>query len=284
MRQGFIPILTIFIILAALPALSQEATEVLTATASPSMLVEVTPELTAELSSTAIPTLTPSPSPTAIPLEVTAEVTAEATEALAESTAEVTEYPVESTAEATETSSAAPESTNAFEVTAEVTEAAESTATASPALDIDLMVLRGEVQFQNRPEHSRILIRVLTLDGQLVSEAESNERGVFSLPAPAEMPFILLIEAPLHRAIRLELLPSDAMPSVILAGGDLDNDGCINDSDMQALLLHYGFADTPTTDINADGRTDLADLAILTGNFSRDCGVLAESTESPALE
>jgi hypothetical protein len=124
------------------------------------------------------------------------------------------------------------------------------------------------------------MVSVWDLDGALLSVTETNARGVFSLPAPADRDFVLLIEAPLHRSLRLELSPNAPLPPLVLAGGDLNADDCVNRADMDILLANYEQADSATSDINSDGLTDLSDLAILTGNYEASCGLLPESTEA----
>jgi len=56
--------------------------------------------------------------------------------------------------------------------------------------------------------------------------------------------------------------------------GDLDGDRSVGPSDLMELLLSFGSTggdgDTPG-DVNADGRTDLADLAILLSNYGMEC-------------
>lgn len=56
--------------------------------------------------------------------------------------------------------------------------------------------------------------------------------------------------------------------------GDTNGDGCINDSDLQAVLLAFGTPGTGLTrheDINKNGVVDDADLAIVLLNFGGGC-------------
>ena len=260
--------IALVIILIVLPVISQETISQLDMT------------LTASMSATA--TVTPSSTPEITP-EVTMEVSPSPTATITiEASAEITEIPAEVTAPAESTESA--EITEAVEVTEEVLSPTEAPATeilATATLGtIPMEVLNGSVQYQSRTEHSGIVIQIFTQDNRLLSAAETNSKGIFSVAVPAEENYIVLVQAPLHRSIRLIAEAGIGLPPLVMAGGDLNGDGCINYADMDTLLASYDRANTPETDINADGKSDLSDLAILTGNFDADCGIVAESTEA----
>jgi len=52
--------------------------------------------------------------------------------------------------------------------------------------------------------------------------------------------------------------------------GDVDGDGCVDDSDLLAVLFVFGSSD-PGADINQDGIVDDADLLIVLFNFGSGC-------------
>jgi hypothetical protein len=261
--------LALVIILIVLPVISQETNfQVdMTLTASVSPTASMTPSPTTTIAEIT-PELSLSPSPT-IPSEVTVEVT---------------DAPV---AENTATESAElhlPETTDAVEVTQEIvipseTATSEILATATIGA-IPMEILLGSVEYQNRKDHSGIRIQIFTEGDVFLSEAESNAEGIFSLAVPAEESFIVLIEAPLHRAIRLLAEPNIGLPPLVLAGGDLDGNGCINFADMNQLISHYESANSPETDINADGQSNSSDLAILTGNLESACELIGETPQA----
>jgi hypothetical protein len=77
--------------------------------------------------------------------------------------------------------------------------------------------LLGSVQYQSHTEHSGISVKVLTRGNVLLSFVETNGQGTFSIAVPAEEAFILLLEAPLHRRIRLQLEPNISLPTLMMA-------------------------------------------------------------------
>lgn len=304
-RFNLIIFTILLMILIVVPVISQDQIAQVTLSPSPTLSPSFTPSMTPSETPSITPssteimlefTATPSPSPSETQAEVTAELSPEVTEistdftetAAPETSSEVTAEATEAIAEteevvATETveRTEAVEVTEAVEETEAVTEAVTesmATVTATPGAYV-LKVLRGQVRYQNRAEQTGISVAVLTLDGVLLSLTETNARGVFSIAAPAEVSFVLLIEAPLHRSLRLNMNPDEELPRLVLAGGDLNGDSCINHADMDLLLGNYERENSPISDINANGITDLSDLAILTGNFDGSCGVVAESTQ-----
>src|SRR5690606_7756906 len=91
----------------------------------------------------------------------------------------------------------------------------------------------------------------------------------------------LVVNAPLHRSVTIPMYPGDAVPDVILAGGDLNRDGCIGPVDLMALVGLLDVADSAATDVTGDGLTDVSDLAIVTGNYQPDCELAATETPEP---
>ena len=51
--------------------------------------------------------------------------------------------------------------------------------------------------------------------------------------------------------------------------GDLDGDGCVNLSDLAALLAAYGCTTGCAADLDGDGDVDLSDLAVLLANYGQ---------------
>jgi hypothetical protein len=282
-------VIILLVIIIVLPVISQEVTPEVDVSSSPTLSPTPTASLTPSIEhsvNAGMQERSPTPSPTIA--EITAEITPELT-ASSEETAESTE--VEATTAAAEMTEAAEatevvaategvEATEVVELTAEVSEtSAALIGTATPG-GYTLRVLNGEVHYQNRTEQTGITVSVFDTHDVLLSVAETNTRGVFSIAVPADADFILLIEAPLHQSIRLEMLPGEALPSLTLFGGDLNNDDCINQDDLDLLLADYETIDSPESDINADGNTNLSDLAILTGNYQAECSNSAESAET----
>jgi hypothetical protein len=54
--------------------------------------------------------------------------------------------------------------------------------------------------------------------------------------------------------------------------GDLDGDGCVDLSDLAALLADYGCTVDCVADLDGDGNVALSDLAILLSNYGIGCG------------
>lgn len=311
MRRG---LLVLLFVICAWPVFSQDQTpvqtalpgitETITPTASltPTFTATFTPTVTFTATATLTPTaegtasVTPQPTTesTVDPTpELTPELTPEVTSALTEVPTE--EVTLEQTAEMTP------------EVTAEITEivvpsltptppmeqpeatAALPSPTPTPLLSVTptvtpggaaLRFVQGVVTYQNRETQIGIRVQITAEDGSLVSVGDSNAAGVYSLPAPADAPYRIIAEAPLHLRV-VQLVPEGQVPAaMVLRGGDLNADGCIAQEDIDVILLAFDGRIAPSAaDITGDGITDLADLAILTGNFDAACEPAPETTE-----
>jgi hypothetical protein len=144
---------------------------------------------------------------------------------------------------------------------------------------VPILSFNGRALYQNRlPDHSGIDVTVLDLDGVMVTSTQTDETGSFSLNVPAVPYFWLIFSAPLHQRQAYLMQPDMSMSDVMLLGGDLDADGCINSTDLSQLITYLDTSDDTGTDISGDGMTDVVDLAILTGNFDPTC---VSDTENP---
>lgn len=139
-----------------------------------------------------------------------------------------------------------------------------------------LQSVNGMVRYQNRPLDNRI--QIYTLDFHqtiLFSVAYADSQGRFTIHVPVNQQYWLLADAPLHRRAYVLLMPGDALPPIILPGGDVNGDRCISQADVDLLVAQFEQPGSTHTDINGDGITNAADLAILTGNFDPMCVVPA---------
>lgn len=147
-----------------------------------------------------------------------------------------------------------------------------------------LQFVSGVAGYQNRqPDHSGIEVQVLDEHLSLIGAARTDSRGVYAAATPAEAFYWLVIDAPLHRQQVIPMQPGERIPDVILAGGDFNNDGCIGPSDLAALMAGLHTPDSSATDITGDGITDVADLAIVTGNYQPGCERAAIETTVPEM-
>src|SRR5205085_2584321 len=77
--------------------------------------------------------------------------------------------------------------------------------------------------------------------------------------------------------------PKVAAPKMILKGGDLDQNGCVDTSDLSLMTASFGTA-AVTVDITGDGTVDARDLAILAGNLDTTCvSVLTPTAQASDL-
>jgi hypothetical protein len=311
MQRLFFIFVGVFLVLPVLAQVDSTATpdsSLLTPTEPTTLTPTWTATFTPEFTATPLPSATPEVIEIIAPtLEVTAEVTAEVTE-LVEVTAEVSpeidvilpvaspsleitvevmqpEVTLEVTAEIT------PEITEVVEATPEVTAevivpTVNSLATATPG-GMALRFVQGIVTYQNRASSAGIEVMIWSEDDVLLSLATTNDSGIYSVPIPADQPYWMSADGELHQATRMHVEIDQLMPPLTLAGGDLDDDGCIGQADLDMLIRNYDLAQTPATDINADGMTNLSDLAILTGNY-QDCAIVpapvAEITPEVVVE
>lgn len=268
---------------ASTPTLTASPTLALTMTptASATNLAELTPFL--ELTEEILPTQTSTP-----PLEITEEAP------VAEQTSELDPSPA--LPETTQTEPAeemlTPTPTAAPSLTLTLTPS--PTFTLTPVLDfrqmptatpgIPMLFFTGTAFYQNRlPDHSGIRVYVLAGDGVLLSIAQTEARGFYSIAVPANSFYRLIIEAPLHKAFETGIWPGETPPPVTLPGGDLNSDGCIGQTDL-ALITHYlNDPETLFADINGDSLVDIIDVAILTGNYQPACEALLLLTPVPTI-
>lgn len=195
---------------------------------------------TPSLTTTSTPTETPTPTATPLPSE-------------------------EPSASPTLTLTPTPDSTLP-EVT--TTDAPTVTPTSTPT-----QPLVGFARYQNRaPDQGGITVTVLSSERVVLATTTTDSYGLFEIVVPGGVFYWLVIDAPLHQLVVLSMEPDSMLPeTVTLAGGDLDDDGCINTTDLALLTASFGAERSEHTDINADDRTDLTDLAILSGNYDPEC-------------
>lgn len=164
----------------------------------------------------------------------------------------------------------------------EVTPEVQPTATLGGAA---LRFVTGRAAYQNRlPDQSGIHVQVLDAALNLIGTATTDAQGVFAVAAPSADFYWLVVTAPLHRSVTLPMYPGDALPDMILAGGDFNQDGCVGPSDLAVLVGALDVAGSPATDITGDGLTDVSDLAIVTGNYQPDCEPVVTETPEAAIE
>jgi hypothetical protein len=243
--------------------------------------VEPTPELTVEPAPEMTETVQPLPEVTAS-VEPTPELTVEPAPEITETVEPLPEVTASVEPAPELTVEPVPETTETVEPLPEVTQAVEPLPT--PTLDIPLVLHEGVSHYQNRlPNDAAIQITVMTGNETIVDTTTTNDAGIFSVLAPSEEFFWLVVSAPLHTQYAIGVWPGEPLPEVTLMGGDLDNDGCIGTLDVALLTAQFNQVETLGADINADGLIDVADLAILAGNFDLDCGLtpLDEIPEEP---
>lgn len=208
---------------------------------------------TTPAASTDLPSVPSSPATTATPTETP----------VATATPSVTEEPYETP---NLTITPTPEETRHPEMPGTATLTAEPTST--PA-----QLLAGFARYQNRaPDQAGITVVVLSAGQTVLASTATDAQGLYEIAAPAGEFYWLLIDAPLHQLAALSMWSDSPLPETItLAGGDLDDDTCINNTDLALLTAHFGAEHSESTDINGDDRTDLEDLAILSGNYDPEC-------------
>lgn len=146
------------------------------------------------------------------------------------------------------------------------------TATPTPSPTPILVPVEGLAVYQNhQPDNLGIQIQILDADGTVLYTAQTQADGTYLVEVPAEIPFRLAADAPKHRPFEILLEPEQPLPDIMLAGGDLNDDGCINVQDIELISSILESSTDTLADINGDGLTGAADLAILTGNFDAAC-------------
>lgn len=274
---------------------------------NPELTEAITPTEAQAASSTVTipPTVTPSetvtlfPTEMALPLSTVSATSAEIPEITVELTTTSTETPPETTLSVTETGTPTPEtamnnletppisptpseiSTETPTLESSATPITVDTSTGTPTLMIPMAAFQGNATYQNRqPDNAGIRVRIYDGSNMLLDTAATDAAGLYHVDAPTQEFFWLVVDAPLHQAYRIGVWPGETLPLIELKGGDLDGDGCVGLADLALLTENFSLPNTPATDISNDGLTDAADFAILSGNFRLDCGA---QTETPAL-
>lgn len=265
-------------------------TPTLTATASPSATSSLVPTYTATLEPTltASDTVTPIsvfptefPSPTLSPtlevplIEVTPEKTDEQPTAIFTATP-TTQLPTE-TVEAT-----------AIDTTLTSTPTISPTVTPTPSptetIAISMVVISGSVFYQNHgDDNGGINISVLDENGNLIGAAQTDVNGEYALSIPGQASYQVVIEAFLHRRVQFRLLAGESLSDMVLAGGDLDADGCIGQHDLDLFMSLFTSQDVNLGDITSDGVIDASDFAIVAGNYQNECPSIEPTPTSSPL-
>jgi hypothetical protein len=266
------------------------APPMLTATISPTATFSPVPTYTATFEPTitpsdtatqfsALPTESPSPtlSPTLepSPIEVTPEITVEPPTPLF-TVMPTTQLPTE-TVEVTVV-----DATFSFTPTASpiITLAPSPTET----IEILMDVISGRVIYQNHgTDNSGIDISVLDGDGNLIATTKSDANGEYALKVPGQASYQVVIEAFLHRRIQFTLLAGESLPDRVLAGGDLDADGCIGQRDLDLFMSLFTSQNVNLGDITGNGVIDASDFAIVAGNFQNECPLIEPTPISSPL-
>jgi hypothetical protein len=139
-------------------------------------------------------------------------------------------------------------------------------------VEISMIVIAGRAFYQNHnSDDSGIQISVLDTDGNLIGVTQTDANGQYSLHIPGSSSYQLVIEAFLHQPILLMLSGSEIPSDRVLAGGDLDADGCIGQLDLDLFMSLFNSASIRQGDITGDGVIDASDFAILAGNYQNNC-------------
>lgn len=282
------------------PALVETPVEIIptaTFTATPS------PALSFTSAPTVVPTETLAATETNTPLPTLVEATENATQApTAESTAVVippTEAVTASPEASIEPMEATPETTPLLEVTVEPTEITpevtppltaemssttpegtpELTQTATPTGELITQLVVGTVRYQSRlVGNAGIQIIILDINHFPLAIAYTNTDGQYQIPVPVNTAYWLVAEAPMHVHFEVGLSQLEPLPDLVLRGGDLDNNGCVGEVDIQLLTDHFEEVGSTVADINGDAITDASDLAILAGNYDPLCDIAPVET------
>lgn len=263
-------------------------TPMLTATAFPTATFSPIPTYTATLEPTltasdtvtpisTLPTESPSPilSPSLEPppIEATPEITDESPTAFF-TVIPTTQLPTE-TVEVT-----------VIDPTLTFTPTVSPTITLAPSptesTEILTVVISGRVFYQNHGnDNGGIHISVLGADRDLIGVVQTDVNGKYALNIPGQASYQVVIEAFLHRRIEFTLLAGEALPDMVLAGGDLDADGCIGQHDLDLFMSLFTSQDVNLGDITGDDVIDASDFAIVAGNFQNECPLI-EPTPIPS--
>lgn len=137
----------------------------------------------------------------------------------------------------------------------------QATAPFPVVFDVDLSLYGGRVRgyFQNQLNHGRVVVSVTalvdTVEGGVVGAQPSffTKEGL-SLEPGAKAPKLTIVLGPA------------SIP------GDVNQDGCVNISDLGVVLTNFGLSSGATLaqgDVTGDGRVDISDLGVVLANFGQ---------------
>lgn len=157
----------------------------------------------------------------------------------------------------------------------------ETTITPTATLGgIAMTFTQGQIFIQGRDEQVGIEVQILDESLTLLSVAKPEVGGRYNIAIPTNDFFWLVADAPLAESITLPLQPGDGLPNLTLAGGDIDDDGCIGSLDL--ALLQQSSQTDHLFDLTGDQFINISDYAVLTSNYDETC--LPLPTPTPTMQ
>ncbi len=137
-------------------------------------------------------------------------------------------------------------------------------------------VLSGSVTYQGRSEHVGIQ---LDLTGVADRSLTVDSSGQFTVSELRESAYEVKADGALHlpacASVDVARRQNVALASIVLAGGDTNDDDEIKINDATLIGSNFGLSSTstpamdPRADINTDGIVNVQDLSMLGGNFGK---------------
>lgn len=134
--------------------------------------------------------------------------------------------------------------------------------------------IQGSVLLQGQSVHRDITITA-RLVGELGDRTVTDSAGLFSLLISQGEGFYTLtashpgyLSAQSSSPIQVTWGRSITVTSVVLPGGDVNNDESIDVRDLAFIAWHFDQYDA-AADINGDGEVDISDLTITAGNYGQ---------------
>jgi hypothetical protein len=134
--------------------------------------------------------------------------------------------------------------------------------------------INGLAAYQNRPDESNIVVKLLGINDTLVTEFVTTADGTFSFGDIAVGDYTVQISAPQHIPVvqpvtivnENEMVQLEAQ----LRAGDVDDNGVVDLVDVTLVGANFGIDAIPeiaNVDLNGDGVIDVRDLSLAGGNF-----------------
>lgn len=153
-----------------------------------------------------------------------------------------------------------------------------------PPVIVETGSINGLVAYQNRPDNSGIIVKLLGIGDSTLSEVTTAADGSYSFPDLPTGQYRVQLMAPQHidaiKDITIESADAIVQLEDLLRAGDVDDSGLIDMVDVTLVGANFGLEaieEIGNVDLNDDGTINVSDLSLVGGNLD----LAAPATSNP---